>query len=326
MTVSPESFHRHRAAVRDRLLRAGHVRPGADSVTWNVNREMIVIAGWGRAILLQLAHPAIAAGVRDHSGLSGRLRASGRRMRSTVGAMLSITFGDTEKMIAAAAVINAIHDRVRGPIGDGPPGSYSAHDPHLQRWVHATLVESILLTYEALVGSLTVDDRNQFCADATIMEPLMGMPAGWLPRTSAELDAYTSEMLAGGRLVVTDTSRTLARAMLYPKKWYWGWPAFRPVQLLTIGTLPPSIRAAYGFEWRARDQRAFVRWTTALRASLRLLPSFARHWPMSRPQCARTMGSWLPLLGERRGAALPSEEGRHGFSRLKASMGEPGND
>jgi uncharacterized protein (DUF2236 family) len=282
VTITPDALHRHRAAVRDRLRRSDRARPGADSITWTVNREMIAIAGWGRAILLQLAHPAIAAGVRDHSGLSGRLGASGRRMRSTVGAMLSITFGDTEQMIAAAAGINAIHDRVRGPIGDGPRGSYAAHDPHLQRWVHATLVESILLTYETLVGALTVDDRDQYCADATIMEPLMGMPAGWLPRTSAELDAYMSEMLASGRIVVTDISRTLARAMLYPNKWYWGWPAFRAVQLLTIGTLPSSIREAYGFEWRAREQRAFVRWTAALRTTLRLLPSSARHWPMSR--------------------------------------------
>ena len=105
------------------------------------------------------------------------------------------------------------------------------------------------------------------------------MPAGSLPRDMSQLDAYMREMLAGDRLVVTGTSRALARAVLYPPNWGLLWPAFRPMQLLTIGTLPPSIRRAYGFEWRARDVRAFARWTTTLRTSLRLLPAPAREWP-----------------------------------------------
>jgi uncharacterized protein (DUF2236 family) len=89
-------------------------------------------------------------------------------------------------------------------------------------------------------------------------------------------------MLSGGRLVVTDAGRALARAVLYPPGWRLMWPAFRPVQLLTIGTLPPSIREAYGFGWHARDARALARWTAILRTSVRCLPSLARHWPMAR--------------------------------------------
>ena len=265
----------HRSAVRARLLRANHVKPGADSITWKVNREMIVVAGWGRAILLLLAHPAVAAGVHDHSSFRGSLTSRVRRLRSTVNAMLSLTFGDTEQMIAAAARINTIHERVRGP-------SYSAQSPDLQRWVHATLIESIPLTYELLIAPLTVKERDRYCAEAAIMEPLLGMPAGWLPRDSAQLDAYMGGMLASGSIVVTDTSRALARAVLFPPKWYVAWPALRAMQLLTIGSLPPSIRRAYGFEWRASDVRAFGRCTTLLRTSLRLLPPLAREWPIAR--------------------------------------------
>lgn len=291
-----KALERHRAAVRARLIQSVHARAGAESVTWKINREMAVVAGWGRAILLQLAHPAVAAGVHDHSAFRGSLRASFRRLRSTIGAMLSLTFGDTEQMIAAAAGINAIHDRVCGRVPpstglrpSSPRGScdernetYSAHDPDLQRWVHATLLESIPLTYELLVRPLTLCERNWYCKEAAIMEPLLGMPDGWLPRDSAELETYMSGMLAGGRLVVTDTSRALARALLYPPRWYMIWPAFRAMQLLTIGSLPPSIRKAYGFEWRPRDVRAHARWTTALRTLLRLLPAPARQWPMAR--------------------------------------------
>ena len=282
MSPAADSLQRHREAVRARLLRSGHARAGPGSITWKVNREMIVVAGWGRAILLQLAHPAVAAGVHHHSSFRGSLLTSFRRVHSTVGAMLSLTFGDTEQMVTAAAGINAIHDRVRGRVREGGDQTYSAHDPGLQRWVHATLLESIPLTYELLVGALTLSERDRYCSEATIMEPLLGMPSGWLPRDSAQLDAYMREMLAGGNIVVTDTSRALARAVLYPPQWYLAWPAFRAMQLVTIGTLPPSIRQAYGFEWRRRDARAFARWTTGLRQSLRVLPPLAREWPVAR--------------------------------------------
>jgi len=288
MTPGPDSRQRHHAAVRARLLRSRHPRTGPDSVSWKVNREMIVVAGWGRAILLQLAHPAVAAGVHQHSAFRGSLRASFRRLHATVGAMLALTFGDAEQMIATAAGINTVHDRVRGlvPPALEPPRTggeaYSAHDPALQRWVHATLLESIPLSYELLVGPLAPRERDRYCAEAAIMEPLLGMPDGWLPRDAAQLDSYMREMLAGGTLVVTDTSRALARAVLYPPHWRLAWPAFRAVQVLTIGSLPPSIRQAYGFDWHARDARAFARWTATLRTLRRLLPSIAREWPMAR--------------------------------------------
>lgn len=276
------SFERHREVVRARLLRSGHERAGPGSITWKINREVIVVAGWGRAILLQLAHPAVAAGVHGHSSFRGSLLSSVRRLHSTVGAMLSLTFGDMEQMVTTAARINTIHDHVRGQVCDGGREAYSAHDPDLQRWVHATLLESIPLTYERLVGPLTLRERDQYCTEAAIMEPLLGMPDGWLPRDSAQLDTYMRDMLAGNRIVVTDTSRALARAVLYPPRWYVAWPAFRAMQLLTIGSLSPAIREAYGFEWGPRHERALARWTTVLRTSLRLVPTLAREWPMAK--------------------------------------------
>lgn len=275
-----EALERHRAAVRARLLRSDLVRPGPGSITWTIHREAIVIAGWGRAILLQLAHPSVAAGVDGHSSFRGSFRAGMRRMHATIGAMLAIAFGDGEEMITAAAGINVIHDRVHGLVDSGAP--YSARDPELLRWVHATLLESIPLTYELLVRPLTPRERDEYCAEAAIIEPLLGIPAGVLPRDQAALDAYIHGMLTGGSLAVTNTSRALARAVLYPPRWRAAWPAFRPMQLLTIGTLPPAIRTAYGFEWHARDARAFARWSRLLRASRTVLPRWAREWPMAR--------------------------------------------
>jgi uncharacterized protein (DUF2236 family) len=178
-------------------------------------------------------------------------------------------------MIAAAARINTIHDHVRG-VG------YSAHDPELQRWVHATLLDSVPSVYERLVGALSSEQRDQFCLESAMMEPLLGLPAGSLPRDRAQLDSYMRNVFAGGTLGVTETSRALARAVLYPPGWCVAWPVFRPLQLLTIGSLPPAIRAAYGFEWRTRDARALARWTGVLRVLIRALPAAARQWPAAR--------------------------------------------
>lgn len=284
MATSTDS---HRAAVRARLLRSAHVRADPGSVTWKVNREIIVIAGWGRAILLQLAHPLIGAGIGDHSSFRGSLASGFQRLVSTVGAMLSLTFGTEEEAIATAARINGIHDRVSGRLDEsvGPLAAgdrYSAHDPALLRWVHATLLESIPLTYDLVVGRLSSEERDRYCAESVIMEPLLDIPDGLLPRNGSQLDAYMRDMLSGGRIVVSARSRALARGLLFPPGWRLLWPIFRPLQLMTIGTLPAAVREGYGFSWTSRDARALNRWAAAFRALLRALPAFVRQWPAAR--------------------------------------------
>jgi uncharacterized protein (DUF2236 family) len=282
-----EAFERHRAAVRGRLRRAGVAPAGPTSVSWKINREIVVVAGWGRAILLQFAHPLVAAGVADHSHFRGNLLSSIGRLRSTVRAMLSLTFGDQEDAIAAAAGINCIHDRIHGalafPAGVFPAGQpYSAHDPELLHWVHATLLDSVPRIYELLVGPLTAEERDRYCVEASAMEPLLDIPAGSLPRSTRDLDRYVAEMMASRRLVVTDTSRMLARALLYPPHSYVAWPVFRALRLISIGLLPPAIRDGYGFTWGPAEARAFDRWSATLKGIGRTLPSWLREWPGAR--------------------------------------------
>lgn len=296
-------LERHRADIRARLLNAGFARADAGSVTWKLNRELAVITGWGRAILLQLAHPLIAAGIADHSTFRGCPISSAKRLQSTVGAMLALTFGSNEEAISAAARINSIHDHVSGHLLEGigtfEAGTpYSAHDPELLRWVHATMLQSIPMTYELLVGPLTSDERDRYCAEAAIMEPLLGIPEGLLPRNSVQLEAYMCETLDSGRIAVSARSRALARAILFPPGWKAAWPAFRALQLLTIGHLPPAVREAYGFTWTARDARALVRWTTALRLLHRATPTFVREWPAARRRYAHWRSGVPMLVGE----------------------------
>jgi len=141
------------------------------SITWRINAERIVLLGWARAILLQLAHPLVAAGVFDHSGFRGTPYAAASRLYHTVHAMLSLTFGDEAARQRTIDGIRAIHRRVNGilPEAVGPYEAgtrYSAEDPSLVLWVHATLIESVLMVYEKLVAPLTEAERDEYCQEA----------------------------------------------------------------------------------------------------------------------------------------------------------------
>ena len=271
-------------------------RPGPGSVSWQINREIVVVAAWGRAILLQLAHPLVAAGVDAHSGFRDSLPASLARLRATVGAMLSLTFGGEDDAITTAARINRIHDRVFGHLdaaaGPFPAGAtYSAHDADLLCWVHTTLLDSMPRVYEQLVAPLAPEQRDRYCAESAVMEPLLDIPPGLLPRSAAAVDEHIRDALASGRLTVTDGSRAVGRAVLFPPRWRLLWPAFRPVQLLTIGLLPDPIRRAYGFTWTRRDARSLARWTMALRMLHRVMPAVVTAWPSSRRRGGAAPGS-----------------------------------
>jgi hypothetical protein len=133
-----------------------------------INRETVVLLGWGRAILMQLAHPLVAAAVRDYSRFDQSAGGYVRRVRRTVGGMLAITFGSAAAAQESLARINGIHHQVRGTLRDAvgvfPAGTpYSATDPDLLNWVHATIVDSMIVTYELLVAPLSEAECDQFC-------------------------------------------------------------------------------------------------------------------------------------------------------------------
>ena len=310
MPDASTAFDIPRAAVHERLRASGLSRSGPGSVTWTINRERIVVAGWGRAILMQLAHPLVAAGVNDHSRFRAGLITRFTRLRATVGAMRSLTFGDDDEAIAVAARINVIHDRVFGRLdtaaGPFPAGTpYSAHTPELLHWVHATLVDSNLRAWELFVGVLTPDERDRYCTQAAVMEPLLDITPGTVPRRYQDLDVYIRSVLGNGPLAITDTSRALARAVLYPPAWWVLWPLFRPVQLITVGLLPAAIREAYGFPWTPRHARALTRWARALRWFRRVAPERARVWPAARRRPEQARNTHAPPSDTARGHAWP---------------------
>jgi uncharacterized protein (DUF2236 family) len=261
-------------------------------MSWKLHREVVLLLGWGRAILLQIAHPLVAQGVADHSGFLAETRGRWRRLHRTLGAMLALTFGTEEDRVGIARRINAIHDRVNGRLaracGVFPEGAaYTAKDPRLLTWVHATLLDSFLLTYELYVGPLRPEEKDRYCAEASEIEPMLEIPAGALPRSTRELARYLDAMLGSGEIAVSDTARLLARGIVTPPVPFPARPFLGVARLPTVGLLPPAVREAYGFGWDPRRAAALRLSGTLVRRLLPLTPSVLRHWPAARAALRR---------------------------------------
>ena len=270
-----------------RAAAAGDRLAGPSSLAWRINGEMVGLLGWGRAILLQVAHPLVAAGVAEHSHFSSARLDRVQRLQRTLNAMLTLTFGSRDEAVAVARHIDGIHGRVRGalhePAGPLPAGApYFARNPELLRWVHATYVDSALRVYQLYLGPLSTAQQDSYLRETTAIAPLLHIPDDYLPATTTALAAYMKRMLASDEIVVTDTARTLARALLAPV----APPLLRPLewllQLPIAGLLPPRIRAAYGLAWSPRHARALALSTAASRRVLPRLPAALRRWPIAR--------------------------------------------
>jgi uncharacterized protein (DUF2236 family) len=256
-------------------------------VAETIHAERALLLGWGSAILLQFAHPLVARGVADHSGFRQGLTAPWRRLRRTLDAMLALTFGGEAGAARAARAINAVHDRVHGTLpgaeGPYPPGAaYSAHDPALLTWVHATCLHAFMAAFDRYVRPLTLAERDTYCAESAAVEPLLGIPTGRLPRSQAALQEYLDAMLASDQIVVSDTARHLARELLHPPGVRWLGPVAWLYRVTAIAFLPPTIRQAYGFRWGARDRAGERVIAAVVHGVLPLLPSPVRYWPAAR--------------------------------------------
>jgi uncharacterized protein (DUF2236 family) len=254
------------------------------TISHRINAERIVLLGWARAILLQLAHPLVAAGVADHSSFRDGGLAAARRLHLTVKAMLGLTFGDAPGRAAALDGILTIHRRVHGHIpaaagrfAAGTP--YSAEDPDLVLWVHATLLDSIPPIYDRVVQPVTVLERDAYCAEAAVVAIDLGAREREVPRTWNALRAYLDRMYASGSIAVSAQARALASAVLAPPFAPFVAPAAWINRLVTVGMLPERIRAEYGFRWTAADERACASATALIRGIRRVMPAAIALWP-----------------------------------------------
>ena len=253
--------------------------PGRGSISWQVNREAALLLGGGRALLMQVAHPQVAAGVADHSDFE---RDPLARLNRTLELSLALTFGSREEVQAAARQINRTHEGVTG-------AGYRALDPDLLLWVHATLIDSALLTYRTFVGPLTTAEAEEYYQEAKAIGALLGIPANRYPRRMADFAAYLGEMLAGP-VQPDETGRRLASLVLRPPIRRVPGAVFMPVEAITAGLLPAGLRKAYGLRWGRTSRALFFAARAAVPRLLAATPQALRIVPPARAAQARRAG------------------------------------
>jgi uncharacterized protein (DUF2236 family) len=263
-------------AAGQRLAAEGLFGPG--SMVWRVDREVAVLLGSGaRALLLQVAHPKVAAAVAEHSRY--RVDPLGR-LHATLDAIYTFAFADSARARAAVQAINRRHAAVRGVTPRDE--SYSALDPHLLLWVYATLVDSSLLAYETFVAPLRAEEREAYYDEMRRMGPLWGIPNESFPDTLPGLRTWMAELIERGEVQVSEQGRMAAQFIVRPALRWIPAGVMVPLEMPATWLLPPRLRHQFGFSWGPRRERTMQSLAAASRLIVPHLPSPARDLPIAR--------------------------------------------
>jgi len=251
---------------------------GPASEAWRLNRESMLLLGAGpRALLLQIAHPAVAEGVADHSDFRTD---PWRRLAGTLRSYLTIVYGSTHAARAEIRRLNAMHRTINGP-------GYSARDPELSLWVHATLIDSTIAVADAWLEPISAERRAAYYAETRPIGRAFGVPDALLPPDVEAFDRYVASMLApSGPVRVSATARELAAVVLGPplaplSPWLGSVPvgAYAWTMWPSVGLLPASVREEYGLAWGPRERfvsawlvAGWRAWRPCLPASFRQMP------------------------------------------------------
>ncbi len=249
---------------------------GPESMIRRVDSEAVVLLGGGRAILLQLAHPFIAAGVDDYSNFEEDIL---NRLYNTILFMHTLVFENRHRGRHALKHFHTMHERIRGRLGHRSGNfpenmSYSGRDPEAKLWVHATFVDTSLLTYETFLGPLTHQERQEYYSDSLEMARLLEIPENILPPTMEDFRNYMNDMLTGDSLAVTDTARYLANAVLYPDVGFLPGLSATLLRFVTGGLLPDRFRGEFGLAWGPNQRRLL----NSFRASIRFFRPVVPGW------------------------------------------------
>lgn len=246
---------------------------GPKSVSWRVHREVTVLFGGARAVLMQAAHPLVIAGARETGFYE---RNPWRRLQRTLILTYTITFGTKREALAAAERINEVHSRVKGidPVTELP---YDGLDPELLMWVHACLVDSALLFEELTVGELDERGRQRFHEEQMLAAELVKIPREIIPPTVPALRSYLDGVMGSGILQVTDAARRVADLFIDPPKEAEWRPILRGVSRLAFATLPEPLRSLYGIRLGTAKRAAMNGTFAATRLLRPLLPPRYRY-------------------------------------------------
>ncbi len=231
-----------------------------------------------QVLVLQVAHPVVAAGVRDHSDYAAD---PWTRLMRTVASLSIYVYGGESGARVEAARLRALHRTFTG-IADGR--RYSALDPAAYAWVHATLVKAPVDAQRFFGQPLSISELSEYYAQMRDIGRMLGVRERDLPRDWAEFERYYDAMVAGfgGNPAIEQLFETI-RTTPKPVKWLpdsWWRGLQRGQMFLVRGTLPPSLREALGLQWTDADQRRFERFSACVRIASTPIPAWVRTAPM----------------------------------------------
>jgi uncharacterized protein (DUF2236 family) len=274
-------YHRRMAGIFPEHDEAVRLAVGPESITWRRAGDMRTMFGAGAALLLQVAHPTVAAGVREHSDF--KADPWGRLWR-TLDYVHMLVYGGPENAVRTGQAMRAMHQRIKGTAPDGR--RYHALEPEAYAWVHATLAETIMGSHEHFGRPFTAEQRTRFYDEWRGLGRLLGIREGDLPETWEAFRAYIDEMCAT-RLepsdVVDDVLESLADPKppdvrgLGPRTWKaLTLPSSHTMRLATIGLLPEAGRRALGLEWTRGMERELNAIGRLSRAATPVMPQRLR--------------------------------------------------
>ncbi len=229
---------------------------GPDSVMWQVHREAAIFLGAGRALLLQLAHPWVAASIADQSKVFADPIG---RFHRTFNIVFTMVFGTRAQAIAVARRLYRRHSAVEGvlpeAVGAFAAGSrYMANEVDALRWVHATLVDTAMLAHDMLLPALPDTQHERHWTEARLFASLFGVPQQALPPDRASFQAYVAAMVESDVLTVSPAARDIAQQIFSGATTRIGAP--RWYRAVTAQMLPERLRIAFGLPFEAAEQHA----------------------------------------------------------------------
>jgi uncharacterized protein (DUF2236 family) len=162
---------------------------GPRSVAWRVHGDVTsMMAGGIAGLLLQMLHPAVLAGVWDHSNFRADMHG---RLRRTARFIALTTYGGRDEAQAAIARVRAIHSHVKGQLADGT--AYHANDPAALAWVHVTEATCFLAAWRRYgEPGMSVADQNRYFAEMAQVARALG--ADPVPESAAAAAALIRQM------------------------------------------------------------------------------------------------------------------------------------
>jgi uncharacterized protein (DUF2236 family) len=269
---------------------------GPSSISWKVNRESALFLGAGRAALLQLAHPWVAAALHQHSSLRTDPLA---RFHNTFRVVFTMVFGTLEQALASSRHLYQLHTRITGQLPESvapyPQGApYEANEVKALLWVYATLVESALLAYDSVLPPLSSNERESYYAESKTMAALFGIPAIALPADWSEFEAYNRAMWTSDTLGVNALSRDMAHRVLHGRgSWV---PVPHWYRALTTAWMPGRLRDEFSLPYAKREQDAVAIVSGWLPRVYRRLPATLRFVGPYQEARARLLGRRLDPL------------------------------